>query len=81
VRVFTVRVLTSLDKFKGSLTAGDLAQQITEGWRQAHPEVFFNVHPIADGGDGMLAVIAHQTNGQRLTTSASDALGRQREVR
>jgi len=76
-----MRVLISPDKFKGSLAAEEAAQQIAEGWRQAQPQDEFILHPIADGGDGTLAVIANQRKGQWLDTSASDALGRAREVR
>jgi len=74
-------ILACPDKFKGSLTASSAAERMAEGWQDIFPDDEVVLHPIADGGDGTLAVIANQTNGQWLTTSASDALGRSREVR
>lgn len=47
-----MRIVIAPDKFKGSLTARDVATAIAAGLRQAVPDVNLLLLPIADGGDG-----------------------------
>ncbi|MDI3406995.1 glycerate kinase [Streptomyces sp. B-S-A6] len=49
------RVLIAADKFKGSLTAVQVAQRVTAGLRRVDPEVRVEALPVADGGDGTVA--------------------------
>ena len=49
------RVLLAPDKFKGTLTAAEVAQHLATGLRSVRPEVEVVVVPVADGGDGTLA--------------------------
>lgn len=51
----TGRVLIAADKFKGSLTAAEVAEHVTAGLRRACPGVAVEALPIADGGDGTVA--------------------------
>lgn len=53
-------VVIAPDKFKGSLTAPQVAGHIAAGLRRVHPELPFRLAPIADGGDGMLEAVAAQ---------------------
>ncbi|MFF3560776.1 glycerate kinase [Streptomyces sp. NPDC002574] len=46
------RVLIAADKFKGSLTAVEVAERIGAGLRHAAPDVVVESVPVADGGDG-----------------------------
>ncbi|MEV5505728.1 glycerate kinase [Streptomyces orinoci] len=46
------RVLVAPDKFKGSLTAVEVARHLTAGLRRAAPGVAVTSLPVADGGDG-----------------------------
>ncbi|MET7699009.1 glycerate kinase [Streptomyces sp. NPDC005485] len=46
------RVLIAADKFKGSLTAVQVAERVTAGLRRAAPHVEVEALPVADGGDG-----------------------------
>jgi len=48
-------VLIAADKFKGSLTAAEVAAAIGSGLHRVRPEVPVVVVPVADGGDGTLA--------------------------
>ncbi|WP_435612286.1 glycerate kinase [Streptomyces sp. bgisy159] len=48
----TRRVLVAADKFKGSLTAVQVAERVTAGLRRAVPDVEVEALPVADGGDG-----------------------------
>jgi len=51
----TSRVLIASDKFKGSLTAAEVAAAVGNGVRRARPDVVVDSVPVADGGDGTLA--------------------------
>ncbi|MFF1926206.1 glycerate kinase [Streptomyces sp. NPDC058221] len=51
----TARVLVAADKFKGSLTAVQVAERVTAGLRRIAPEVQVDTLPVADGGDGTVA--------------------------
>jgi glycerate 2-kinase len=48
----TRRVLIAADKFKGSLTAVEVAEHVTAGIRRARPGAAVTSLPVADGGDG-----------------------------
>ncbi|MDF4252670.1 glycerate kinase [Streptomyces sp. WMMB303] len=54
-RTTSARVLIAADKFKGSLTAVEVAEHLTAGIRKARPEVDVEALPVADGGDGTVA--------------------------
>ncbi|HEX2313654.1 MAG TPA: glycerate kinase, partial [Thermomonospora sp.] len=45
-------VLIAPDKFKGSLTATQVAGHLAAGLRRGHPQVPLVTMPVADGGDG-----------------------------
>ncbi|MFH8686966.1 glycerate kinase [Streptomyces anulatus] len=51
----TARVLVAADKFKGSLTAVQVAERVTAGLRRVVPGVRVETLPVADGGDGTVA--------------------------
>ncbi|MFI6012347.1 glycerate kinase [Streptomyces sp. NPDC051243] len=46
------RVLIAADKFKGSLTAVQVAERVTAGLRRVVPGLAVEAMPVADGGDG-----------------------------
>lgn len=46
------RVLIAADKFKGSLTAVQVAERVTAGLRRVVPDLDVEALPVADGGDG-----------------------------
>ncbi len=46
------RVLIAADKFKGSLTAVEVAERVTAGLRRVVPDLAVEALPVADGGDG-----------------------------
>jgi glycerate kinase len=49
------RVLVAPDKFKGSLTAADVAAHVSTGLRRVRPDLEVIEAPVADGGDGTVA--------------------------
>jgi glycerate kinase len=57
--VHTGSVLIAADKFKGSLTATEVAERVAAGIRAVRPEAVVEALPVADGGDGTVdAVVA-----------------------
>ncbi len=48
------RVLLAPDKFKGTLTAVEVAGHLADGIRTARPDIDIVTVPVADGGDGLL---------------------------
>ncbi|WP_410566424.1 glycerate kinase [Amycolatopsis sp. cmx-4-61] len=47
-----MKVLVAPDKFKGSLTAGEVASAVASGLADVHPGLVVRELPVADGGDG-----------------------------
>ncbi|MCM6777713.1 glycerate kinase [Nocardia sp. CDC159] len=46
------RIVLAPDKFKGSLTAGEVADAVAAGLRRVRPEIRTRWVPVADGGEG-----------------------------
>ena len=51
----TPRIVCAADKFKGSLTAVEVAERVTAGLRRVVPDLRVDTLPVADGGDGTVA--------------------------
>lgn len=47
-----MKVLVAPDKFKGSLTAAEVASAVASGLADVHPGIEVRTLPVADGGDG-----------------------------
>ncbi len=65
------RVLLAPDKFKGTLTAAQVAEHLAAGIRQRRPDVEIGTAAVADGGDGLLAAC----EGAGFTRVGVDAAG------
>ena len=50
-----MHVLLAPDKFKGSLTAAEVADALAEGLAAGNPSWLITCAPVADGGDGTVA--------------------------
>ncbi|MFI8856348.1 glycerate kinase [Streptomyces prasinus] len=59
------RVLVAADKFKGSLTAVEVAERVTAGLRRTVPGLEVEALPVADGGDGTVAAAVAAGFGRR----------------
>jgi glycerate kinase len=53
----SLRVLVAPDKFKGSLTALQVAEAIARGWRKSRRHDTLTLLPMSDGGDGFGTVL------------------------
>ena len=52
------RVLVAPNAFKGTLTAVEAAEAIAAGIRRFRPSAEIILHPVSDGGEGLLALLA-----------------------
>lgn len=68
-------VLVAPDAFKGTLTAAQVAGAIGRGLERAG--VPADLCPVADGGEGTLAVLLTALGGETAGTTARDPLGRE----
>jgi len=71
-----VRVLVAPDCFTGTLTAGEAADAIAEGWRRSAPDDDLTLLPLSDGGPGFLDVLSRALGGTTVSVTAADPLGR-----
>ena len=76
-----MKILIAPDKFKGSLSAREVAENIAIGLRDVLPDATIRTLPIADGGEGTAEVIGDALGGEWVTCAAHDALGRPIEAR
>ena len=76
-----MRILVVPDKFKGSLSAREVAENIATGLREVLPKARIELVPMADGGEGTAAVIGDALGGKWVTCRAHDPLRRAIEAR
>jgi glycerate 2-kinase len=76
-----VRILIAPDKFKGSLNAREVAENIAEGLREALSDAEVNIVPMADGGEGTAEAICEARSGSWLECKAHDPIGREINAR
>jgi len=70
------RLIIAADKFKGSLTAAEVAEAVAAGVRRVSPDVVVEPVPVADGGDGTVAA-ALAAGFQRVDVTAAGPTGEQ----
>jgi glycerate kinase len=70
------RFLIAPDKFKGSLSAIEVAESIAAGILSVQPDAELDLAPIADGGEGTAAILARHFNAERKSFPTLDPLGR-----
>lgn len=75
-----MRILVAPDKFKGSLNAREVAENIASGLREVLPNAIIETLPVADGGEGTAAAICQACGGAEVKCAARDALGREIEA-
>ncbi len=70
------KIVVASDSFKGSLSSMEVAQSATKGIRQVYPDCEVVSVNVADGGEGTVDAVVDVLNGQKITVSVSDPLGR-----
>src|SRR4029453_5661403 len=81
VKLHPVRILIAPDKFKGALSARDVAGNIAKGLRDILPDAEIEIVPMADGGEGTAEAICEARGGSWLKCRAHDPIGREIEAR
>jgi glycerate kinase len=76
-----MKILIAPDKFKGSLGAPEVAQNIAKGLRDTLRDAKIDIVPMADGGEGTAEVICEARGGSWFRCKAHDPLGREIEAR
>jgi glycerate 2-kinase len=76
-----VRILVAPDKFKGSLTAREVAENIAKGLRDVLPDAKIDIVAMADGGEGTAEAICEARGCSWLKCKAHDPLGREIDAR
>src|SRR5437762_547691 len=76
-----MRILIAPDKFKGSLSAREVAESIAAGLRDALPDANIDIVPMADGGEGTAEAICEACGGSWLQCKAHDPIGREIDAR
>jgi glycerate 2-kinase len=79
--IVAMRILIAPDKFKGSLDAREVAENIAKGLRDALPRAKIEIVPMADGGEGTADAIARARGCSWLECNAHDPLGREIDAR
>lgn len=69
------RFLIAPDKFKGSLTAPEVARAMARGIRRAIPSVKITLIPLADGGDGTASILGQALRARAWQTRVHGPLG------
>ncbi|HEY6071084.1 MAG TPA: glycerate kinase, partial [Chthoniobacterales bacterium] len=69
------------DKFKGTLSAREVAEAIANGLRDVLPDAKIDIVPLADGGEGTAEVITNALRGSWMNCKARDPLGREINAR
>ncbi len=71
-----MRFLIAPDKFKRSLAAREVAENIALGIRDILPDAEIEIAPVADGGEGTAEILCRALGGEEVNCAAHDALGR-----
>lgn len=69
-------MLVAPDSFGGSMSAGEAADAIAAGWRDAAATDVVKTLPLSDGGPGFVAVLHAGLHGRLLEVEIDDPLGR-----
>ena len=75
-----MRILIAPDKFKGTLSAREVAEATATGLREVLPGAKIDIVPMADGGEGTADVISEALGGRQIKCKAHDPLGREMEA-
>jgi glycerate kinase len=71
-----MQILVVPDSFKESLNAKEVAKAIAKGIHSVDPEISIKQFPFSDGGEGALDLLQNLLEGELVTTSTIDAMGR-----
>ena len=70
-----MRIIVAPDKFKGSLTAPDVAAAIARGVLRVLPKAIIDLVPMADGGEGTVEALVVATAGTFRSANVTGPMG------
>ncbi len=70
-----MKIVIAPDSFKGSLSAGEVAEAIEEGVRRVFPQAEVEKVPLADGGEGTVIALVEATGGKIEKAEVTGPLG------
>lgn len=73
-----MKIVMCMDSWKGSLGAMDACRAAAKGLQRALPGAEIEFSPLADGGEGTLALVAEVRPGQRISMQVQGPLPHQR---
>jgi glycerate kinase len=76
-----MKILIAPDKFKGTLNAREVAQNIAKGLLDVLPDAQVEIVPMADGGEGTAEAVCDARGCSWLECKAHDPLGREIDAR
>jgi glycerate kinase len=79
--MINMKILIAPDKFKGTLNARDVAQNIAKGLLDILPDAQLELVPMADGGEGTAEAICDSRGCSWVECKAHDPLGREIDAR
>ena len=71
-----MKAVIAIDSFKGSLSSLEAGAAAAEGIRRVYPSAEIKMLPIADGGEGTLDALMSCVEGEKVTLTVKDPLGR-----
>ncbi len=71
-----MKVVIAPDSYKGCLDAEAVGRAIARGFTSVRPDARVEILPLADGGEGTAAILAHALGARKIHCSAIDPLGR-----
>lgn len=72
----SIKILLACDKFKGSISAIEVCNAVRSGMKRHYPHAEYLSHPMADGGDGSLAILKEHLGSELTTIDTIDPLSR-----
>ena len=70
------RIVIASDSFKGSLTSVEVAQSATKGILEVYPDCKVTQVNVADGGEGTVDAVVDTLQGEKITKSVSNPIGK-----
>ena len=70
-----MKIVIAPDSYKESLTALEVAERIQVGFQKVFPKATYHLMPMADGGEGTVAVIVEATKGRYVQKEVTAPLG------
>lgn len=75
-----MKIVVAPDKFKGSMTALQVAEAVEEGLREVLPQAEIVKVPMADGGEGTVRSLVDATGGRMREAEVTGPLGERRRA-